>query len=122
MSTEVRPSNQKSIVQRLRHLQKFEWVKNHDTYNAGLTTWEGREILAEIDRQWDVNVANHTHAETITADLFKARAKIERLRAALEKYGDHTQECNFRNDVGYLGCNCGFTEAAPPAETFGEQR
>jgi hypothetical protein len=54
------PSN--PILDRLIHLQKFEWIKNHDTYNAGMSTREGRAALAEIERlraalEWYANTS-----------------------------------------------------------------
>jgi hypothetical protein len=131
MSADDRPSNQESILHRLLHLQKFEWVKNHDTYNAGLTTREGRAALVEIERlraelracgEPALSAANERGVQVLTVAGMEALSKAvevreerDRLRAALRRYGQHDKE----NDC-IAGCLCGLDaalEAAPPAET-----
>jgi len=39
----------------------------------------------------------------------EAAAEIERLRAALQTYGDHTYECDFKEHLGR--CTCGYSNA-----------
>lgn len=58
------------------------------------------------------------HLAPIAQALLSAREEVERLRAALETYGDHQIRCDVRmtGAPGYLGrpCSCGFSEALNP--------
>ena len=44
-------------------------------------------------------------------DLVAAEAEIERLRAALELYGDHLYECDLKEGKD---CSCGYEQALTP--------
>ena len=41
--------------------------------------------------------------------MLEAATEIERLRAALAEYGDHTYECDMKNVAGQ--CTCGYEAA-----------
>jgi hypothetical protein len=42
------------------------------------------------------------------ARLVEAREEIDRLREALERYGDHDRSCRVRLMRAGVGCSCGF--------------
>jgi len=80
MSESVSSKTQLTITERLWELEKA-------TVGTGTQAWGdiAHDARVEIERQQNVNVANYTLSQTLTADLFKARAEIERLRAALQR-------------------------------------
>jgi len=53
--------------------------------------------------------ATTTIDPNITGWLGEAADEIERLRAALSQYGDHTYECSMKDTVGR--CTCGYSNA-----------
>lgn len=76
-----------------------EWTELKKYYKFGLA--ERRPLRDyELEEQ-----AGRIRSYRGTADFHKLVARVDMLRAALLKYGEHAQWCGYPR-----GCDCGYTE------------
>jgi hypothetical protein len=69
------------------------------------------EAQAEIDNLLTEKHETEIVVAGIVQERDQARAEIDRLRAALTKYGVHDWNCEKRSDSSQPKCTCGLEEA-----------
>lgn len=57
----------------------------------------------------------------LIGEIERREAEIERLRAALERYGLHTWDCDSNESKGEKPCNCGWSAYQQPASSSSTQ-
>jgi hypothetical protein len=136
MSTEVRPSNPQlpHLLETARECAAKHRKLGYSPYRTVNASWlvrlddEIERLTRELEAIHTLNRANVVTATAYANERDASDRQIERLRAALRKYGKHSFECVRYDKAPGIDkryeCVCGLDralEAAPADETTAEQ-